>query len=206
MTDLATTRRSLHAAAELLLAGPQYALSGTIKLRPTPSGFGTLRSPDARVAGTDLVGPHGAVPMPGRSIADVAAEAGLTTRALTDVYTDGPGLGIDHVLHLDPAAAHEIAEAFRLGDLALADLAPDVERVLWPEHFDLGLALDEVNYGVSAGDTLLEVPYAYVGPWSRTSVSGSFWNAPFGAARPVAELPDLAAFFAEGRALSAPGR
>ena len=90
-----------------------------------------------------------------------------------------------------------------MGDLALAALAPDVERVLWPEHFDLGLSLDEVNYGVSAGDTFLEVPYAYVGPWTPGAVSGAFWNAPFGAARPLTDLPDLAAFFAEGRALTA---
>ena len=39
MADLVATRRSLHAVAELLLAGPQYADSGTIKLRPTPSGL-----------------------------------------------------------------------------------------------------------------------------------------------------------------------
>ncbi len=203
MTDLVDTRRSLHAVAELLLAGPQYAASGTIKLRPTPSGFGTVRTPDARVVGTDLVGPQGPVALPGRSIQDVAAEAGLTVRSLADVYSDGAGLGPEHVLHLDAAAAHEIADAFRIGDVALASLAPDVDRVLWPEHFDLGLALDEVNYGVSAGDSFLEVPYAYVGPWSRDGVSGSFWNAPFGAARPLAEVPDVGAFFAEGRALVA---
>ncbi len=203
MADLVATRRSLHAVAELLLAGPQYADSGTIKLRPTPSGFGTVRAPDARVAGTDLVVPDGAVPLPGRSVRDVAAAAGLTVRSLGDVYSDGSGLTPDHVLEVDVAAADEIAEAFRAGDLALAALAPDVERVLWPEHFDLGLSLDEVNYGVSAGDTFLEVPYAYVGPWSPGQVSGAFWNAPFGAARPLADLADLAAFFAEGRALTA---
>ena len=152
MTDLVATRRSLHAVAELLLAGPQYAASGTIKLRPTPAGFGTVRTPDTRVVGTDLVGPQGQVSLPGRSVQDVAAAAGLTVRSLGDVYSDGAGLAPEHVLHLDAAAAHEIADAFRSGDVALASLAPDVERVLWPEHFDLGLALDEVNYGVSAGD------------------------------------------------------
>ena len=92
MADLVATRRSLHAVAELLLAGPQYADSGTIKLRPTPSGFGTVRAPDARVAGTDLVVPDGAVPLPGRSVRDVAAAAGLTVRSLGDVYSDGAGL------------------------------------------------------------------------------------------------------------------
>ena len=101
MADLVATRRSLHAVAELLLAGPQYADSGTIKLRPTPSGFGTVRAPDARVAGTDLVVPDGAVPLHGRSIRDVAGSAGLTVRSLGDVYSDGSGLSPDHVLEVD---------------------------------------------------------------------------------------------------------
>jgi hypothetical protein len=72
--------------------------------------------------------------------------------------------------------------------------------VLWPEHFDLGVTVAEVNYGVSPGDSFLEVPYAYVGPWSLDDVQGDFWNAPFGAARPVAGLADLGGFFAEGAA------
>ena len=77
--------------------------------------------------------------------------------------------------------------------------APDQEPVLWPEHFDLGISLDEVNYGVSPGDSQIPRPYAYVGPWSARE--GTFWNTPFGAARPLTELPDvdaLVAFFHEG--------
>jgi hypothetical protein len=76
-----------------------------------------------------------------------------------------------------------------------------VEPVLWPEHFDVGIAADEVNYGVSPGDAGHQSPYAYVGPW--TARQGEFWNAPFGALRPAAELADpraVAAFFAAGRA------
>jgi hypothetical protein len=56
-----------------------------------------------------------------------------------------------------------------------------------------------VNYGVSPGDAHLEVPYAYVGP--PGVVAGAFWNAPFGASRPVSDLGDAtttAAFFREG--------
>ena len=30
--------------------------------------------------------------------------------------------------------------------------------VLWPEHFDLGVTLDEVNYGVSLGDEFHAAP------------------------------------------------
>ena len=62
--------------------------------------------------------------------------------------------------------------------------------MLWPEHFDVGYALDEVNYGVSPGDDGHPAPYAYVGPW--TLRDGPFWNAPFGAARAAADLPEVA--------------
>ena len=51
--------------------------------------------------------------------------------------------------------------------------------MLWPEHFDVAVTEDEVNYGVSPGDDFHPLPYAYVGPW--TSRIGVFWNAPFGA-------------------------
>ena len=39
------------------------------------------------------------------------------------------------------------------------------QPVLWPEHFDLAIDVDEVNYGVSPGDGYHGAPYAYVGPW-----------------------------------------
>jgi len=71
--------------------------------------------------------------------------------------------------------------------------------VLWPEHFDLAITVDEVNYGVSPGDAAHPQPYAYVGPW--TPRTGEFWNAPFGALRPHTDIPTadaLAAWFAEG--------
>ena len=125
----------------------------------------------------------------------------LTT--LDDVYSDGSGLDENHVLTIDARAAAEIFDAFNRGDAALAAFAPDESRALWPEHFDVGIIRNEVNYGVSAGDGFLEVPYAYVGPWSRDGLNGPFWNAPFGAARPVAEIDDLVAYFAEGEALAA---
>jgi len=122
---------------------------------------------------------------------------------LDDVYSDGAGLDENHVLTVDARAASEIVDAFNRGDAALAVFAPAETRVLWPEHFDLGITRDEANYGVSPGDGFLEVPYAYVGPWSREGLNDPFWNAPFGAARPVAEIDDLVAYFAEGEALAA---
>ena len=103
---------------------------------------------------------------------------------------------------MEATCAGQIADCFRDGDAALAAFAPEVERVLWPEHFDLAISVDQVNYGVSPGDDHLAVPYAYVGPWAPADVSGPFWNTSFGAARPLAEIDDLVGFFAEGRDLT----
>jgi hypothetical protein len=93
-------------------------------------------------------------------------------------------------------------EALWRGDQALRRLAPGETPVLWPEHFDVGVTVAEVNYGLSPGDGYLDEPYAYVGPW--TARTGEFFNAPFGAARPIRELPGekLDEFFAEGRKLA----
>ena len=57
---------------------------------------------------------------------------------------------------------------------------------------------------MSPGDALIPDPYAYVGPWQVPD--GPFWNVPFGAAQPLAELADaaaVAAFFAQGQRLAA---
>jgi hypothetical protein len=205
MSDLVATRSSLHAVAELLLAGPQYERSGTIRLRVTPGGFGTVAAPDARVEGAALRVGEQTIELRGRTVADAAEAAGLVPRPLHDVYADGCGLTVDHPLLVVASCAAEIAEAFRLGDEALAALAADAPRIIWPEHFDLGISVGEVNFGVSAGDDHLPVPYAYVGPWNAAELTGAFWNAPFGAARPVAELggaDGLLEFFREGQELS----
>lgn len=204
MSDLVATRNSLHALAELVLAGPQHALTGRIILTVKPGGFGTILEPDLVIEGAELVTPAGRrIPLDGRTIAAVAQDAGVVPHALDDVYSDGPGLDEHHVLTVDARAAAEILDAFSRADAALAEFAPDESRALWPEHFDVGVSRNEVNYGVSAGDSFLQVPYAYVGPWSRDGLDGPFWNAPFGAARPVAEIEDLVAFFAKGEALAA---
>ncbi len=202
MPDPATTRLSLHAVAELLVAGPQYAVSKRIRLRATPGGFGTTASPEIRVDGLTLNVGNRSIALQGRTISDIAQDAGLTPRPLDDVYSGGSGLGVDHRLAINPGHALEIAEAFRVGAQALSAFAPTAEQALWPEHFDLAITLDEVNYGVSPGDSFLGFPYAYVGPWSPGDLSGPFWNAPFGAARVLSEMADLRAFFAEGQALA----
>jgi len=192
------TRRSLHGLAELVLAGPQHRASGTIRLRVTEDGFATVAAPELRVTADALHAGGRAIPLAGRTIREVAAEAGVEAGAAEGVYPDGSGAALDDVVEL--AGAAEILAAFTAGDRALRELDADAVPVLWPEHFDVGISLDEVNYGVSAGDATIDEPYAYVGPW--TPREGDFWNVSFGAAHPVRERPDLAAFFAEGRKLS----
>jgi hypothetical protein len=200
-TPLVSTRRTLHGVAELLLAGPQHAASGKITLRPLPGGFGTTHTPDVRVHSTQVVAGDRSDAIDGRTARELAEALGLEASGLAHVYPDGSGVGLDDVLRLDAESAARIADAYAVGDLALRSLAPDLTPILWPEHFDLGIALDDerVNYGVSPGDDSLAVPYMYVGPWEPPPVDG-FWNQPFGAAR---ELPDSAesvvAFFEEAR-------
>lgn len=201
MSDLVSTRISLHALAELVLAGPQHLRTGRIVLAVRPEGFGTILEPELSVQGAEIVtGDDRRIPLDGRTIAAVAHDAGVEPHALDDVYSDGSGLDEHHVLSIDARAAAEICDAFNRGDAALAAFAPGETRALWPEHFDVGVTRNEVNYGVSPGDGFLDLPYAYVGPWSRDGLSGSFWNAPFGAARPVSEIDDLVAYFTEGEA------
>ena len=199
---LVATRRSLHAVAEQLLAGPQYRERGTIRLRITPGGFAQLTGP-WRVEGAELVGALDTgpvrVPLTG-TVAEVAAAAGIEPGVPEGLYPDHADLGADGGLAVDTDALSLLAGWFERGDAGLRAFAPDVEPVLWPEHFDLGITVGEVNYGVSPGDANEPEPYAYIGPW--TPRTGGFWNAPFGAIRAMDEVSavdDLVEFFAEGR-------
>ncbi|MGD9989956.1 hypothetical protein [Pseudonocardia sp.] len=202
-SPLTTTRRSLHGVAELLLAGPQYRSSGTIRLQVTAGGFGQVAGP-LRVQGAALVWEGDQVPL-GGTIRDLAMWAGVEAGGPDGLYSDGAGVDLDEALSVDPAEADVIHGWFALGDAALRTLDGDADPVLWPEHFDLAVAVDRVNYGVSPGDASLAEPYAYVGPWEVPD--GDFWNAPFGAFRTMAELPDagaLADFFRAGQAAARP--
>jgi hypothetical protein len=195
---LESTRQTLHGVAELVLAGPQYAQSGTIRLRAGPRGFGTVASPDLRVEEHELVCPTTRIPLAG-TFASLARAAGVEARPLRDVYDEGPAVGPEDPLVVDAEAVQVIVDALGRGDAALRTFAPDQDPVLWPEHFDLAITVAEVNYGVSPGDAHLPEPYAYVGPWAPRE--GAFWNAPFGATRALTELPDvesLAGFFRTG--------
>jgi hypothetical protein len=201
-TDLATTRRSLHAVAELVLAGPQYGAHDEIKLLVRPYGFGTVTGPDIRLSGATVVRDDVVVTIDGKSAVTIARELGLTARELTDVYHEGSKVGLDEVLAVDENHAQYLADCYRAGDEALAGFDADAERVLWPEHFDVAIRVDGVNYGMSPGDAHVPEPYAYVGPDAVTD--DPFWNAAFGAALPLGPEPDadaIATFFAAGRDL-----
>lgn len=101
------------------------------------------------------------------------------------------------------SAAELLLRSFADGDAALRLLDPGEAPTLWPEHFDIGITVAEVNYGVSPGDAAIGEPYAYVGPWQVPD--GSFWNQPFGAARPLSLLASpqaMVEFFREGQHLA----
>jgi len=196
---LVATRRSLHGVAELVIAGPQFRTLGSIELRVRPGGFGGHLSP-VRVEGSDLVWDGGRMRLEG-TCRELAAATGQEVSDLADVYAVGSGVDPDEALAVDAEALDRLLGWFVRGDAALRAFAPDVEPILWPEHFDVGLAVDEVNYGASPGDSTHTGPYAYVGPW--TPREGEFWNAPFGALRDADELTDVDAvvtFFEAGRA------
>ena len=206
--QLVRTRHGLHCIAEYVLAGPQYAMSGDIRLRVVPGGFATRTAPDLRLEGVELVTPGVRLPLTS-TFTELAAAAGVEARHLRDVYPVGPELHQDDAVQVDPDAVTTILDAFVRGDAAMRELSPGSDPVLWPEHFDVGIAADDVNYGVSPGDVHFTHPYAYVGPWQPRV--GDFWNTDFGAARPMTQLSDVDAlvrFFREGaeHALSDPPR
>ncbi len=202
-TDLITTRRSLHAVAELVLAGPQFRGNGDIRLRVRAGGFSTVVGPDVRVAEASVVRDDVVVPIDGQTPAAIANELGLHASGLDDVYSGGCGAGLDDVLAASPDHAGFLATCFVAGEDALTRFAPEAERTLWPEHFDVAIRVDEVNYGVSPGDDQVPEPYAYVGPAKVTD--DPFWTAPFGAVLRLAAQPSvdaIVAFFTAGRAVA----
>jgi hypothetical protein len=204
---LAATRRTLHGIAEAVVAGPQFRATGTMRLRQRAGGFGTVRGFDkvalVAVDGTDLVVTgvdEVRFPLRG-TLGELAAAARLPFGGLESAYTGGSRPTADQPVEVDAAAVAELAAAWAVGAGALQAFAPQpVTPVLWPEHFDIAITLDDVTYGVSPGDEAIGTPYAYVGP--QRPRSGPFWDQPFGAARTLRDLRGetaVAAFFADGR-------
>jgi hypothetical protein len=202
--ELAATRRSLHGVAELVLAGPQYRATGRLRLGVVAGGFATTAlTPRLLVDGSRVAGAEGmaAVVIGGRSPRAIGAEFGVAVGRPAGLYEDGSGVDPDETLTVDPGQAGVIMGALARGHDALTAFAAGEPPVLWPEHFDVALRLDDINFGVSPGDGFSAEPYAYIGVVAAPAGDG-FWNAPFGAAVPLREFPDapaVTAFFAAGR-------
>lgn len=209
-TDLTDTRDSWHRVAEHLLAAARKRATGQITLLPHPGGFATPELPDGRVlavVGTELVviAAEGERRAPLTTLAELADVAGVEAGFPWTKHPPATAFEPDRRLTVDARAAAELAEWFALGDTALTALRQELPGAstpqIFPEHFDLGITADEVNYGFSPGDTELPEPYAYIGPHDLTRASGSFWNAPFGASRTRSTLPgpeQALAFFRSG--------
>jgi hypothetical protein len=198
---MVATRHQLHGIAECLFAGPEYQATGEIALQVTPGGFGTTAGPELRLDGLELVAGERRVPAAG-ALGDLADRLGVEFGAPTLVYRDGSGAQRGDIVDLDTAATQLILDWYALSDAALRILDPDQQPVLWPEHFDVAILLDDRSYGSSPGDGFYSTPYAYVN--ARDHDGGPFWNAPFGALRAAedfASTSDLVAFWREGRTL-----
>ena len=175
------------------MAGPQYRVTGTIRLIIRPDGIAGAVLP-VSIRATTLIWPGGSAALAG-PVSRIAQQSGLDVGPPPEtVYRPVEPLADDAVLDVGPDAAGSLYRALYAGHLAVKSFVQQSEPVLWPEHFDVGAAADEVNYGVSAGDDFHPLPYAYVGPWN--SRSGAFWNAPFGAVRALDLTSDLDAITA----------
>jgi hypothetical protein len=181
-----TTRRQLHGIAESFIAGPQYRTAGTIRLAVRPDGFTGTAVPIA-VHGTRLEWPDGGIVLAG-PVSGLVQASGLDFGPPPeDMYHPVVPLDLDTVLDLDAGDAEAVYRSLYAGGVALKAALPEGHPVLWPEHLDVAVTDNEVNYGVSAGDDYHPLPYAYVGPWdfAATTRTGPFWNAPFGALYPL---------------------
>ncbi|HEV7418323.1 MAG TPA: hypothetical protein VGO30_00545 [Mycobacterium sp.] len=202
--DYVATRRQLRGIAESLIAGPQCRAARTIRLAVRRDGFVGVTLPLA-VHGTDFTWQDRRAPLTG-SPGSLADAAGVDYGPPEGVYEIVDPLPADAVLDIDPGAAELTYRSLYAGGYALKQVLPESHPVLWPEHFDVAVTEDEVNYGVSAGDSHHDTPYSYVGPW--TPRTGPFWNVPFGALLPLDQAhdvdqlaDDVVAFFQQARAL-----
>jgi hypothetical protein len=227
-SPLSSTRESLHRVAEHVLSAALKRATGHIALRPGRGGVRTPALPDGRVLA--LVGTHIAVEQDGAvlreapvtTVRQAAEVAGVEPGFPWTTHPPGTPFAPDEPLLLDPAAAALLAQWFELGNRALSQFAAGTagtaktagtagtatEAVdaavpqIFPEHFDLAVSLDRVNYGASPGDATIAEPYLYVGPFDGPPARDAFWNAPFGAYLPRTEATtsqEALAFFRDGR-------
>jgi len=141
------------------------------------------------------------------TIGAAAAFAGVRP-GLQGSYPPATSADPDAPLPVDATAARELAVWYALGDAALRQVAERLgsrqQPVLWPEHLDLGITVDAVNYGCSPGDDAIPALYLYVAPHDGPPRPADYWNAPFGAAVTADRIDttdDAIDFFQHGRSL-----
>jgi hypothetical protein len=199
---LVTTRRRLHGIGECLMAGPERRAGGRFTLRVTPGGFATTGGPALRLDGTDLVVDEIRRVAVTGTFSELADALGVDFGPPPDAYPDGSQARPGDDTSLDAASARLIADWYLMADAALRVLAPRQTPILWPEHFDVAILLDDTSYGASPGDAFHAEPYAYVS--SDNHGDSDFWNAPFGAVRSHAlmhSVDDLVAFWSAAQGL-----
>ena len=193
---LASTRQRLHGIGECLMAGPQRRAGGRFTLRVTPGGFATTGEPAVRLDGADLVVDESRRVAVGGTFAQMADALGVDFGAPPDGYPDGSGASPGDDVALDEPSARLLLDWYLLTDAALRVVAPRETPILWPEHFDVAILLDDISYGASPGDSFHAMPYAYVSAGEHGD--SDFWNAPFGAIRSyqlMKSLQDLVSFW-----------
>jgi len=208
----AATRDGWHRLAEHVLAAAEYAETGEISLRPVAGGFETTHplrgNRRLSVVNTELVvvDDAGVRTAPLTTVADAAQFVGVEPGMPPTVYPPATPLEPDAALHVDARCAQALADWYELANAALVRLTAELgaarqEPILWPEHFDVGITIEAVNYGASPGDDHHNLPYLYVGPHAGPPVRDEYWNASFGATRTVEEISSLdeaVAFFRTG--------
>jgi hypothetical protein len=193
---LASTRQRLHGIGECLMAGPQRRAGGRFTLRVTPGGFATTGEPAVRLDGADLVVDESRRVAVHGTFAQMADALGVDFGAPPDSYPDGSGATPGDDVALDGPSARLLLGWYLLTDAALRVVAPRETPILWPEHFDVAILLDDISYGASPGDSFHAMPYAYVSAGEHGD--SDFWNAPFGALRSyqlMKDLQDLVSFW-----------
>jgi hypothetical protein len=202
---LAATRRRLHGIGECLMAGPQRRTGGRFTLRVTPGGFATTGAPALRLDGTEIVVDESRrVPVAG-TFSELANALGVDFGPPPDAYPDGSKATPGDDAALDGASARLIQDWYLRADAALRVMAPRQTPILWPEHFDVAILLDETSYGASPGDASYAAPYAYVS--NSDHDRSDFWNAPFGAVRDheqMRSVDDLVTFWSAAQDLLKP--
>jgi hypothetical protein len=211
------TRQALHALAEHVLAPSLYRETGKIGLRATPGGFGTPifdGDRQLRVEGGVLVDGDRRGPI--TTLRAAGEFARIEPGAPADVYVPATPNDGDAPLAVCADAARALGEWFALADTLLEQLRSEAAAdddvtiaQLWPEHFDLAVALGpkgaRANYGGSPGDGGHAEPYLYVGPFEPRD--GDFWSEGFGASLSYREILDGAdplEFLRRGRELLKP--